>query len=115
MNYGNILPVTGGASVLLLGRWFGLDDVIAAALTAVLFGIAIYRFSTRITDRHTTVFVAVLAVAAGVALAAHAGAGVGWGYATTAGLAVAIAVLYAAAWWSQSRQRAPIGEAGSRG
>jgi hypothetical protein len=48
MPYGNALPLTGGAGTLFLGHFLGLDDIIAAAITAVLFGIATYRYGSRI-------------------------------------------------------------------
>lgn len=96
MNYGNILPVTGGAGALVLGHMLGLDDIIAAAIATVLFGIAAYRYGSRIGRARTTILLAASALATTVATTAHI-LGLPWSIAAAAGLAAAVAALAAAA------------------
>jgi hypothetical protein len=93
MNYGNVLPVTGAAGILIAGRVIGLDDVIAAAIVVVLAGIAAYRYGSRIGRGRTTAMIAVAGLAMAVAAFAHI-AGLSWPLAFATGLAAAIAVLY---------------------
>lgn len=92
MIYGNVLPVTGGAGALVAGHFFGLDDIIAAAIATVLFGIALYRYASRIGRGRTTFVIAAAAVATGTALLGHV-TGLTWGMATAGGLTLVVAIL----------------------
>src|SRR5260221_4228367 len=93
MPYGNAFPLTGGAGVLVLGPLLGLDDIIAAAIIAVLFGIATYRYGSRIGRARKPIFMLVGAAIVGVAFLAHLG-GLSWPMSTAAGLTAAVAALY---------------------
>jgi len=92
MNYGNVLPVTGAAGILIAGRVIGLDDVIAAAIAIVLAGVALYRYGSRIDRGRTTLALGLGAFAAGIAVLGHVG-GLSWPYAAAAGLLAAILAL----------------------
>jgi hypothetical protein len=93
MPYGNALPMAGGAGFLVLGHLFGLDDIIGVAIIAVLFGIAGFRYGSRIGRARKMIFMLVGAAVVGVAFLAHLG-GLNWAMATTAGLTVAVVALY---------------------
>jgi hypothetical protein len=94
MPYGNAAPLTGGAGVLVFGHLFGLDDIIAGALAAVLFGIAIFRYGSRVGRARKMIFPLVGAAVVGVAFAAHLGGSLSWPLSTVAGLTAAVAALY---------------------
>ena len=102
MNYGNVLPVTGGAGALVAGHFFGLDDLIAAAIATVLFGIALYRYASRIGAGRTTFVIAAAAVATGTALLGHV-TGLTWGMSTAIGLTLVVAGLAAVSRIQQPR------------
>jgi hypothetical protein len=93
MLYGNTLPATGGAGALVVAHFLGLDDIIAAAIIAVLFAIAAFRYSARIGRARKTILALVGAAALGVAFLAHAG-GLTWSVSTAIALATAVAALY---------------------
>jgi len=93
MPYGNAFPLTGGAGVLVLGHLLGLDDIIAAAIIAVLFGIATYRYGSRIGRARKPIFTLVGAAVVGEAFLAHLG-GLSWPMSAAAGLTAAVAALY---------------------
>lgn len=96
MTYGNVLPLTGGAGAFVLGHFLGLDDIIAAAITMVLFGITALRYGSRIGRARTTIFIAVGAAGFSVAFLAHVG-GLSWPMSIAAGLTTAMAALYLSA------------------
>ena len=93
MPYGNSIPLTGGAGALFLGHSLGLDDIIAAAITAVLFGIASYRYGSRIGRARKTIFMLVGTAVLGVACLVHVG-GLTWLMSLAAGLTAAVIALY---------------------
>jgi hypothetical protein len=93
VNYGNVLPVTGGAGVLLAGHFFGLDDIIAFAIVVVLAGIAAYRYGSRIDRGRTTVLAALGALVVAIALLGHL-YHISWPHAVTIGLVLAICLLF---------------------
>ncbi len=93
MPYGNALPMTGGAGFLVLGHLFGLDDIIGVAIVAVLFGIAAFRYGSRIGRARKVILMLAGAAVVGVALLTHLG-GLSWAMSITAGLTVAVAALF---------------------
>lgn len=92
MNYGNVLPVTGGAGTMVAGHFLGLDDIIAAAIALVLFGITAYRYASRIGRGRTTFIIGAAALATGLAMYGHV-AGLSWGHATAVALVSVVVVL----------------------
>lgn len=107
MNYGNILPVTGGAGAFILGRYLGLDDIIGVAIVAVLFGIAAYRFGSRLGNHRTTKTITAVAAAAAAAVGGHL-AGLSWPDALVAALTITAAVLWALAATAQRGAHAAV-------
>jgi hypothetical protein len=93
MPYGNALPTTGGSGVPVLGHLFGLDDIIGVAIVVVLFGIAAFRYGSRIGRARKVIFMLAGALVLGVAFLAHLG-GLTWPMSTVAGLTAAVAALY---------------------
>lgn len=105
MPYGNAFPLTGGAGALVLGHALGLDDIIATAIIAVLAGIAIFRYGSRIGRARKMIFTLVGAAVVGVAFLAHFG-GLNWPMSTAAGLTVAVVALYLSARFVPQERRA---------
>jgi hypothetical protein len=93
MPYGNAVPLTGGAAALAMGHLFGLDDIIAVAIVAVLFGIAAFRYGSRIGRARKMIYSLVGTAVLVAAFLAHVG-GLSWPLSATAGLTVAVAALY---------------------
>jgi hypothetical protein len=94
MLYGNTLSFTGGAAALAVGHILGIDHVISAAMAIVLFGVAAYRYGSRIGKARTSVCTAALAAVFGVAYLADVVGGLAWPNAALSGLTVAMALLY---------------------
>jgi uncharacterized membrane protein YccC len=105
MPYGNALPLTGGAGALFMGHLLGLDDIIGAAIIAVLFAIAALRYGSRIGRARKTVFTLAVAAAAGVTLLAQHSS-LSWAMSTLCGLTAAVTTLVLSARLTPREHRA---------
>lgn len=93
MAHSNAVSLAGGAGALDLGRMPGLDNIIAVALAVVLFGIALYRYGSRIGRARKSIFSFAGVVALGSGLLTRLG-GLSWPVSTVAALAAAVATLF---------------------